>query len=333
MTLNGTAGVELATKLVSFLERPNSKIVDVSLSVLGNLAMYDKPREAIIGQNGVNILVKIISNLAEEKILGRACRVIANLAVVEVASSEFHNRGTVPLLLKTIRDVNGSKPKGAAIRAIRILCEVKGRNRKIAAESNAVALITSLLKDTNDQELLKIIIKALAVLTSDTNKSSGGCGTKDSNQKLVSQVEEETYGFEKLVNIVHVEDDAPSSGAKRKISRRIWVPAMTVLANLSQHSKLRPRLGNAGVVPAFVNRLQNQESALSSKEFIHCVNALCLYCQESVNRLKLRELGGLQFFVSLLSSHQFHHKAVHKKVLGSLVRFGYDAISMKVYSL
>ena len=123
------------------------------------------------------------------------------------------------------------------------------------------------------------------------------------------------------------------SGRNRKIPRQIWIPSMTILVNLSQHSKLRPKLGNAGFVPAFVNRLQKYDTTLSPKQFNNCVYALCLYCEESVNRLKLRELGGLQFFVSLLSSDIPLHVGVHKKVLGSLIRFGYDNISMKVLLL
>ena len=324
--------MELASKLLNLLERPNSKVVDVSLSVLGNLAMYDQPRAVMTSNNGVNTLVKIISTLAEEKILGRACRVIANLAMNEVAATDFHNRGTVQLLQKTIRDVNSAKSKGAAIRAIRILCERKGKNRKIISESNGISLITATLVDSDDLDLIKIIMKCLAVLTVDTHRNNGACGTQEANENLVQQIEKETGEFKKLVQFV--EDCAnyiTLSGTMRKISRHIWVPTMIVLANLSQHSKLRPKLGNAGIIPAFVSRLQKNDTSLSSKQFVQCVYALSLYCQESVNRLKLRELGGLQFFVSLLSSHESHHKAVHKKVLGSLVRFGYDNISMKVF--
>ena len=69
---------------------------------------------------------------------------------------------------------------------------------------------------------------------------------------------------------------------------------------------------------------------MSYKQFIQGLNALCLYCNESVNRLKLRELGGLQFFVTILSSSKPAHQSVHKKLLEALIRFGYDSISMKV---
>lgn len=330
--LNGPEGVELATKLLMLLERPNSKVVDVSLSVLGNIAMYDKPRAAMSSSDGVSVLVKIISSLAEEKILGRACRVIANLAMNDIAASDFHKYGTVQLLQKTIRDVNGAKSKGAAIRALRILCEQKGRNRKTIVESNGIALITVLLKETHDVDLIKIIVKTLAVLTEDTYRSNGASGTKETNQTLVQQIEDESDEFKTIVQLVGSEH-IMSAGTSKKISRHIWLPSMTVLANLSQHVKLRPKLGNAGLIPAFVNRLQNHESSMSSNQFVQCFYALCLYCQESVNRLKLRELGGLQFFVTLLSSNKPSHKAVHKKILGSLVRFGYDSVSMKVYLL
>ena len=150
--LNGKEGIKLAIKLLSLLERPNSKVVDVSLSILGNIAMFPKTRDAMKSNNGVNVLVKIISSLAEEKILGRACRVIANLSMNDAAASEFHKKETVRLLQKTVRDVQGTKAKGAAIRAIRILCEKKGGNRRVAAETNAIALIVATLLETTDIE-------------------------------------------------------------------------------------------------------------------------------------------------------------------------------------
>lgn len=327
--LNGKEGIDLAVKLLGLLERPNSKVVDVSLSILGNIAMFPKPRDAVTSNNGVNILVKIISSLAEEKILGRACRVIANLSMNDAAASGFHNKETVRLLQKTVRDVHGAKAKGAAIRAIRILCEKKGANRRIAAETNAIALIMATLLETTDTELLKILVKSLAILTDDTHRSNGACGTREANQNLVQQVEEGSNQFLKLIELVG-NDQIIISGANRKVSRHVWIPSMTILSNLSQHPKLRPKLGNVGIIPAFVNRLQNHDSVLSSNQFFQGINALSLYCHESVNRLKLRELGGLQFFVSLLSSNKPHHRAVHKKILESLVRFGYDSLSMKV---
>ena len=322
--------MELSKKLVSFLKRPNSRIVDVSLSILGNLAMYDKAREAIIDCDGVKVLVKIISTLAEQKILGRACRVIANIAMDDAAASDFHKQNVVRLLLKTIKEVDETKSKGAAVRAVRILCETKGTHRKVASDSNALILITSILQNTNDLELTKIVIKSLAILTEGTHRSSSGCSNRDANTKLVLDIEEHSDEFKRIVELVGEENCEVGRGSRKRTSKRIWLPAMTVLYNLSHHTKLRLNLGTAGIVPAFVYRLQNYKTSLSSKEFVKFVHALCLYCQESVNRIKLRELGGLQFFVSVLSSRQSCHKAVHKVVLGSLVKFGYDNISMKV---
>ena len=37
----------LIGKLIPLLERPNSKIVDVTLSILGNLTLHRKPREKV----------------------------------------------------------------------------------------------------------------------------------------------------------------------------------------------------------------------------------------------------------------------------------------------
>ena len=41
----------LVAKLIPLLERPNSKIVDVALSILGNLTLHRKPREKVRYRN------------------------------------------------------------------------------------------------------------------------------------------------------------------------------------------------------------------------------------------------------------------------------------------
>jgi hypothetical protein len=41
----------LVGKLIPLLERPNSKIVDVALSILGNLTLHRKPREKVRTEN------------------------------------------------------------------------------------------------------------------------------------------------------------------------------------------------------------------------------------------------------------------------------------------
>ena len=56
-------------KLVHHLKRPNSKIVDVVLSILGNLFLHEEARKQI--KPHLRILTSILTTLNEESILAR----------------------------------------------------------------------------------------------------------------------------------------------------------------------------------------------------------------------------------------------------------------------
>ncbi len=66
---------------------------------------------------------------------------------------------------------------------------------------------------------------------------------------------------------------------------------------------------------------------MSPKEIAHCVTALCLFCRESVNRVKLREFGGLKLFVSILDNAD--RASLHDRILNSLLQFTYDDLGLR----
>jgi len=106
----------------------------------------------------------------------------------------------------------------------------------------------------------------------------------------------------------------------------VWEAALACLVNLSHLPTLRPSLGNAGAVEAIVDKVST--SSLSEKEKAHSVTALCLYCRESVNRMKLREFGGLRLFVALLDDQE--SSALHERIVNSLLQYAYDDLSLRV---
>ena len=69
-------------------------------------------------------------------------------------------------------------------------------------------------------------------------------------------------------------------------------------------------------------------SDLTEKEIAHCITALCLYCRESVNRMKLREFGGLRLFIELLNNPD--QGKIHDRIINSLLQFAYDDLGMRV---
>lgn len=121
---------------------------------------------------------------------------------------------------------------------LRILCEAK-ENRKVATESNAVMVITSQLR-CDDVELQKATLKFLLAVTSDFPRDNG---------QICNQIEHEGFAFVKLIEF--------AQSAEKK---SIWIPAMLTLSNLSKVESLRPHLGNAGTIQAFVQKVPKKFS-------------------------------------------------------------------------
>ena len=54
-------------------------------------------------------------------------------------------------------------------------------------------------------------------------------------------------------------------------------------------------IGNVGVIWTLITKAQaTGPDALGHQDFFRTVSALCLYCYESVNRMKIRDAGGLR---------------------------------------
>lgn len=68
------------------------------------------------------------------------------------------------------------------------------------------------------------------------------------------------------------------------------------------------------------------ELGLSSKEIAHCVTALCLFCRESVNRMKIRECHGLRLIVAILNDFTLYK--LFDRIVNSLLQFSFDSASL-----
>lgn len=76
--------------------------------------------------------------------------------------------------------------------------------------------------------------------------------------------------------------------------------ALKTLANLCSQGCLRPLIGSLGVIQKFAQEVKKD---LKSGVFF---KALCLCCREAVNRVKVKESGGLEVLIGFLSAHQNH---------------------------
>ena len=287
-------------KLAQHLKRPNSKVVDVALSILGNLVLNDEARKQV--RPHIKILTSILTTISEENILARTCRVLANVAQDLENARILKSLTLLIVLVKTLNELKNPKAKASVVRAIRVLGALE--KREALLNSNALASV-SLLSSSTDEELLKAVAKCLAKLT------NHGC-----DQFKALQIQGEGQGFQRLVECCKHENKA------------IWEPALATLVNLSFVEQLRPNLGNAGVIWTFIVKA-NDNDLLGQADFFRTISALCLYCHESVNRMKIRDAGGLRLFVSILKD-QDKDKAVKDKVIKSLMQFAYDDLSLKV---
>ena len=102
--------------------------------------------------------------------------------------------------------------------------------------------------------------------------------------------------------------------------------SLAAIVNMSEICWLRPRLGNDGVIGSLVA----EYSRVEGKMLACVVTALCLYCRESVNRVKLREGGGCRLLVEVLVSRQPAIVDLHDRVINSLLQFIYDNHSLNV---
>ena len=284
----------VVTKLVHHLKRPNSKIVDVVLSILGNLSINPIARKQLKGN--VKNLTPIFQ-LNEESILCRACRLLANLGQDSDINKMLKNLGYLIVLVKTLNEMKTPKAKAAAVRAIRVLGAVEKREQLMT--SDAISSVSANLAST-DEELLKAVTKCLSKFTS-----------HQCDQFMALQIQgESSQGFQRLVELV------------KHDNRSIWEPALATLINLSFVESLRPILGNAGVIFTFVIKANDESNKLGQEDFNRLVHALTLYCHESVNRMKLRDAGGLRLFVQILQDDD-RGKSIKEKIIKSLKQFAY----------
>ena len=97
--------------------------------------------------------------------------------------------------------------------------------------------------------------------------------------------------------------------------------ASSRLLAFSKHESLRPALGSAGAVGLLIGRVRDDFDGTSSHR-LAVVNALCHYCQEAVNRVRMRDGKGLELMLMLLGEPDY--SLIHNRLISALVCFLYD---------
>ena len=107
----------------------------------------------------------------------------------------------------------------------------------------------------------------------------------------------------------------------------------TLLFRLLNHPQARPVFGAAGGVTQFIEILTdwdgNVEHDMENMSRIFSIlNVVCMCCKDVVNRVKIREQGGLLMLLAFLKSGKL--KNLHERIISALQCFLYDEASIEI---
>ncbi|XP_061159536.1 armadillo repeat-containing protein 5 isoform X1 [Syngnathus typhle] len=280
--------------LLDLLGHPgcSRKTLDLTLSILANCCTELETRIEVRKLDGINIIVDVMKkNVAQETIQNRAARALGNLAMDSESSALIHSASGVPLLLMCLSlssapsSPTAAPPKEAcpklecaqsASRALLYLSDTPA-NRLSLLTQGALSALAPLIAPEYPQNLRRAALRTLHELTR-------GCGPECAKEVSRSGV------LAQLGVIVSGEAEKPLEEL-----------ALKTLANLCSQGCLRPLVGSLGVIPKFT--AEAKKDPLKSGVFL---KALCLCCKEAVNRVKVKESGGLEALVGFLAAHPGH---------------------------
>ncbi|XP_075977580.1 BTB/POZ domain-containing protein Rnb isoform X2 [Anticarsia gemmatalis] len=301
--------------LLPHLRKPNERILDITLSILGNCCLEEESSLTVGKLYIFGPLVNIIKTVCRDSIVGRACRVIGNLAQKTSNAEGLHSHGVVTALVTLIenRDKNTSYPTlTMAVRAIRQLWMVTDKREEMLG-LNSVRCIAILL--TTECETAGIIKSTGPVREADVLKKSQeeliigilkclGYFTTHSTAQCAEQIQGDGRGFQCLV----------------ALTKKFETLALKCLMNLCYLSTCRPLLGIAGFVECLVSILQSITDVSFWPD--GSAHALAQLSGESVNRSRLRHSGGLPL---LVAAARVNPRAMH-----ALLQYVFDDTSFQI---
>lgn len=230
LKLRTEGGIEL---LLGLIQRPNSKIVDISLSILGNCCMDKGARDEVRKQDGITAIVRVMTCLESDSIQNRACRALANIALDSESAPSMRTNCAVSHVTKFLANTEDPLCQQTALRALRILCEQK-EHRETITECESAKVVSKLLS-TKDDSVLQVLLRTMIALTEKCNASC-------------TQQIDEAGGLTELVRIC---TEAMSPVQKET--------ALHVLANVASGVTIICRMANVGAIEEFVSNAKGSD--------------------------------------------------------------------------
>ncbi|KAL4658378.1 armadillo repeat-containing protein 5 [Arapaima gigas] len=323
-TKGGSAGIKRfrarggLSPLLKLLQYPacDRKTLDLALSILANCCTESGTRVEVRGKaidGKTFLLLRILKNVTAETVRNRAARALGNLAIDSENSVLIHAAGGVPLLLQCLSTSGLSQASStlpsttstsvqlectqSAARALLYLSDTPSHRLTLLSQG-AFPALAQLLASKYPHGLRRASLRALHELTK-------GCGIECAREVVRTGV---------LTQLGQL----ALGGTKEPLAEL----ALKILANLCSQGSLRPLIGSVGAIPKFVEEVKNDPTR--SGLFFR---ALCLCCKEAVNRVKVKESGGLEVLIGSLTSCQSHPFA--RLALLAFVDFVYDEAALE----
>ncbi|XP_075220100.1 BTB/POZ domain-containing protein Rnb isoform X2 [Lycorma delicatula] len=157
--------------LVKFLQLPNDKILNITLSLLANSSLNECSRKQI-GESGVvPPLVSILKHIVQDSIQNRACRLAANLALSKNIAYDLYEHKAVSSIINVINSSNCPCTQQSAIRALRILWESSRNNNECSINIKDSMMAENVVKTvaqkltSNVNGVTQNVLQAIALFT------------------------------------------------------------------------------------------------------------------------------------------------------------------------
>ncbi|XP_044735332.1 uncharacterized protein LOC123297650 [Chrysoperla carnea] len=299
--------------MISLLHKPNEKISDLVLSILGNCCMKQEVVLEVEKLNGLRYVIHIIKNIAKDSILCRACRVVGNVAQFENTVDNVHEYGAVAaicgILNSTDKNTNLTpSTKLMAVRALRLLWTNKRRQHEMLTQNVPKTIVMILIEHKSkwstspqDKDLLLGILRCLLHFT------------ESPSPELVLQMFADGNGFQSIVSLIPLNPYF----------------TMKCITNLSTVATTRSVLETNEAARILIERLtafKDQDPCLTWP--IEDLNALCLLCRHAATREEVRSRNGLPLLLSVVKNSS--NKKQQGQVLHALLHFIYDEVSLKI---
>ena len=249
----------------------------------------------------VSSAVSVLAQTSSPATLCTVARLLANLALDTHSLPRLLEMGVVRELSHALffQTASDSACKLSVLRAVRLL-SASVRCREELKASEGLAGVVDCLKSAEEEVAVSALHTVEALLV-------------DRDPDVIQALAASTG----LPHVVRLCSHSDSAVAGR---------AVEILVCCARASEGRVGFSSAGGVECLLQKLETQEH--SSPPFPAIVTALCASCRDVLGRQHMRDSGGLERLIQMLSSSEL--TTLHGEILSALVCYYFDEMSLKL---